>query len=110
MVATLILAIVALGMVEFFAKGRMGFNREEHKRTATLLAQEALERTVALPYDQIDPWGEQRTIGSVSYRITVTTQPDAPDPDIKTVLCAVTWQATPTVRGNALLATYVFDN
>ena len=50
MVATLILSIVTIGMVEFFAHGRMGLEQEERKRAATLLAQEALERTVAQPY------------------------------------------------------------
>jgi Tfp pilus assembly protein PilV len=109
-VATLILSIVAIGMAEFFARGRAGFDREEHKRVGILLAQEALERTVALPYAQIGPWTELRTIATVDYDIAVTTAADDPEADITTVRCAVTWNATPTSTRTASLATLVYDN
>jgi len=110
MVATLILGIVAIGMVEFFASGRIGFDREEHKRVATLLAQEALERTIAQPYNQINPWSEQRTVGVVDYVISVTTQSDVPESNMKTVLSTVNWNATPTVTRSTSMVTLVFEN
>lgn len=109
-IATLILSFVAVGMAEFFARGRTGFDLEEHKRAGILLAQEALERTVTQPYPQIGPWGEQRTIASVVYVIAVTTQTDVPESDIKTVRCDVTWNATSTTTRTATLATFVYDN
>lgn len=109
-VAVLILSIVAIGMAEFFARGRTGFDQEERKRVGILLAQEALERTVARPYADIAPWAEERTIASVDYLITVTTLADAPESDITTVECVVTWNATPTATRAASLATLVFDN
>ncbi|MDO9170891.1 MAG: hypothetical protein Q7W29_03570 [bacterium] len=110
MIATLILSFVAVGTAEFFARGRTGFDMEEHKRVGILLAQEALERTVALPYPQIGPWGEQRTVASVVYVIAVTTQADVPESDITTVRCNVTWNATSTATRTASLATFVYDN
>jgi hypothetical protein len=110
MVATLILSIVAIGTAEFFVRGRVGFDQEERKRVGSLLAQEALERTVVLPYPQINAWLEQRTVGTVDYTISVTAQTNVPEPDIKTVRCTVTWNATPTVERTASLATYVYDN
>ncbi len=79
MVATLILSFVAIGTAEFFVRGRTGFDQEEHKRVGVLLAQEALERTVAQPYPQIVSWVEQRTIASVDYAIAVTAETDVPD-------------------------------
>lgn len=110
MVATLIISFVALGMVEFFADGHIGFNREENKRVAVLLAQEALERTVAQTYDEIGPWEEQRTVSNIGFTITVATQTDAPEQNMKAVICSVTWEAMPTVNRTATLETYVFDN
>ena len=79
MIATLILTIVVLGMVEFFAKGRKGFDMEERKRVATLLAQEAVERTTARPYDQIAPWSENRTVANIVYAVAVTTVANQPE-------------------------------
>jgi len=109
LVATLILSIVALGMAEFFAKGRMGFDQEERKRVATLLAQEAMERTTARPYAEIAPWAEQRTVAHVRYAINVTNQTDVPEASIKTVRSTVTWQATPSAQRSVSLATLVYD-
>ena len=110
MVATLILGFVAIGMAEFFARGRTGFDHEEHKRVGILLAQEALERTVALPYAQVGPWSESHTISSTQYLIAVTTQTDVPQPDLKTVRCVVTWNESPTATRTASLVTFVYDN
>lgn len=109
-VATLILSIIAIGMVEFFARGHAGFDQEERKRVGTLLAQEALERTVALSYDQIDDWTEDRTIGTVDYTITVTAVDDAPESDMKTVACTVTWNSAARATRQAALTTFVYNN
>jgi len=110
MVATVILSFVAIGTAEFFVRGRTGFDQEECKRVGSLLAQEALERTVVLPYPQIGDWLEQRTVGTTDYTITVTSQTNVPEPDIKTVRCTVTWDATPTSERSASLVTMVYDN
>ncbi|MBK6900837.1 MAG: type II secretion system protein [bacterium] len=110
MVATVILSFVAIGTAEFFVRGRTGFDQEERKRVGVQLAQEALERTVALPYPQIDAWIEARTVGTVDYTIAVTSQMNVPEPDIKTVRCTVTWNATPTSERTTSLVTLVYDN
>jgi len=109
MVATLILTIVALGMAEFFARGRFGFDQEEYKRVATLLAQEALERTIARPYPVIASWNEDRTIASKEYSIAVTAQSNIPEANIKTIRCAVTWDATPSVTRTTSMETMVYN-
>jgi Tfp pilus assembly protein PilV len=110
MIATLIMGFVAVGLVEFFAKGRIWFDQEEHKRVATLLAQEATERTVSKPYAQIAAWTETRKVSSVSYAMAVTVQNDTPETSIKTVRSTVTWQATRTAQRSVSLATLVFSN
>jgi Tfp pilus assembly protein PilV len=110
MIATLILTIVVLGMVEFFAKGRKGFDMEERKRVATLLAQEAVERTTARPYDQIAPWSENRTVANIVYAVTVATVENQPESEMKTIRSTVTWQATPTAQRSVSLATLVYDH
>jgi Tfp pilus assembly protein PilV len=107
-VATFILSIVAIGMAEFFAGGRLAFDQEEHKRVATLLAQEALERTTALPYVNIASWSETRTIDHVDYSIAVTAIENLPQPDIITLECDVTWDAVPTGTRTASLVTFVY--
>lgn len=109
-IATLILGFVAVGMVEFFAKGRIWFDQEEHKRVATLLAQDALERTAARSYSQINNWNETRRVSYIPYTITVTTQANSPEADIKTIWSTVTWQATRTAQRNVSLSTYVYSN
>jgi len=108
-IATFILGLVSVGMVEFFARGNVGFQQEEHKRVAVLLAQEALERTVALPYPDIDSWDESRTVGGTAYAVAVTVEQDDPIDDIKTVDCVVSWGHDATVR-QANVVTFVFDN
>lgn len=107
-ISTLILGIVAIGLIEFFARGRVLFDQEEHKRVATLLAQDALERTVAGTYDQVISWSENRKIASISYAIAVTVQSDVPQMNLKTVRSVVTWKAKPTVSRTVSLATMVF--
>jgi Tfp pilus assembly protein PilV len=109
-IATLIVAILAIGLVEFFAKGRVGFDREERKRVATLLAQESMERTIAKGYTTIASWNETRRVSSVSYSVAVTVQSNTPETNIKTVRSTVTWQATPTAQRSVSLATLVFNN
>lgn len=109
-VATFLLGVVSLGLVEFFAKGRLWFDQEEHKRAATLLAQDAMERTVAQPYAQVLPWIEQRTVATHDYDIAVTVQTNVPEPDIKTVTVRVAWDATARARREVNLVTLVYDN
>jgi Tfp pilus assembly protein PilV len=109
-IATLIVAILAIGLVEFFAKGRVGFDREERKRVATLLCQESMERTIAKGYAAIANWTETRRVSSVSYSVVVTVQSNTPEANIKTVRSTVTWQATPTATRAVSLATLVYNN
>jgi len=108
-IATLILSFISISMVEFFYKGRAGFDQEEHKRVAVLLAQEALERTVSLPYASIGPWNQARSVSAVDYAIAVTMQADTPENDMKTVRCTVTWDARPNVPRSVTLSTFVND-
>jgi Tfp pilus assembly protein PilV len=110
LIGTLLLSIVILGMVEFFSKGRKWFDQEERKRVATQLAQEAIERAHALPYADIAPWSEQRTIASVVYAMAVTSQANVPESEIKTVRSTVTWRATPTAQRSVSLVTLVYDH
>jgi Tfp pilus assembly protein PilV len=106
-ISTFILAIVILGLVEFFARGRVWFDHEERKRAATLLAQEAMERAVALPYSEIQPVTDQRTIASVQYAINLSVDIDAPEAGMKTLRSEVVWQATPTAQRAVDLVTFV---
>lgn len=107
-IASFLVAVVTLGMAEFFARGRGAFDQEERKRVATLLAQEALESAVATPYDLIAGSASGRTIANVSYTIAVTVQNNAPEPNMKTVRSAVTWQARPGVTRSVSLLTMVY--
>jgi Tfp pilus assembly protein PilV len=109
-VATLILGMVALGFGQFLARGRFWFDQEERKRVATLLAQEALERTVARPYAQIGPWTERRVIASIPYAINVAIQVNVPETEMQTLRCVVTWPVTPTAQRSVSLATLVYDH
>lgn len=110
LIATLIVGLLAIGIVEFFSKGRIWFDQEERKRAATLLAQESLERTIAKPYALIAGWTENRRIGPVGYTIAVTVQANTPEADLKTVRSSVSWRATPTAQRSVSLATLVYDN
>jgi hypothetical protein len=107
MISVLILSFVSIGMAEFFANGRVGFDREEHKRVATLLAQEALERTVVQSYPEIGPWSEQRTIDSRDYTIAVSTFTNTPEIGLKTVQSDVTWFVTSSDTRAVSLVTFV---
>jgi hypothetical protein len=109
-VATLLLGLVALGLVEFFAKGRFWFDQEESKRVATLLAQEAMERTVAQEYPAIQSWGEERTISRRPYTVRVGVVEDSPEPQIKTVQATVEWAAAAGARRTVSLATMVYEH
>jgi Tfp pilus assembly protein PilV len=110
MIAALIVAFVAIGMVEFFAKGRIWFDQEEHKRVATLLAQEALERTVAQSYGSINDWNEVRSVDNHDYDIQVTVTANSPATDLKTIRSVVTWDATDTAERTVSLTTIVYNN
>ncbi len=107
-IATLILTLVSLALVEFFAKGRIWFDQEERKRVATALAQEALERTTAAPYAEIASWQELRRISSLPYTINVTVRTDVPEVGLKTIQAVVSWPATPTAARNVSLATMAY--
>jgi Tfp pilus assembly protein PilV len=109
-IATLLVSITVLALVAFFAKGRVWFDHEEHKRVATLLAQEAMERSVSMPFAQILPWQEQRTVAMVRYSIAVTMEENTPEPDMKTVRSRVTWSATPSAQRSVSLATLVHNH
>jgi Tfp pilus assembly protein PilV len=108
-VSTLILSIVAISLVEFFAMGRVWFDQEERKRVATLLAQEAEERAVQCDYAVLQDWSEIRTVAATQYSTSVTVTPDAPDPNMKTIRVAVTWHATRTAERSVSLATFVYN-
>jgi Tfp pilus assembly protein PilV len=109
-IATLIVGLLAVGLVEFFAKGRVWFDQEERKRVATLLAQESLERTIAKPYAEIAGWSESRRVETTPYAVTVTVQTGTPQADLKTVRSVVAWQARGGAQRSVSLATLVFDN
>mgnify|MGYP001034759507 FL=1 len=106
----MIIGLLAIGIVEFFAKGRVWFDQEERKRVATLLAQESIERTISKPYATITAWTENRRVGPASYAIAVTVLNDTPETNLKTVRSSVSWRATPTATRTVSLATLVFDN
>jgi Tfp pilus assembly protein PilV len=106
-IATLILSITVILLVAFFARGRVWFDHEEMKRVATLVAQDSMERTIALPYDQVIAWAQQRTISTVRYNIAVTVANNDPEANTKTIRSRVTWQATPAAQRNVTLATIV---
>jgi len=106
-IATLILGLAAVGFVEFFAYGRVLFDNEEHKRVATLLAQDAVERTVHTGYDQIADWNTNRTIASIPYTVSVTVEAETPEANMKTVHSVVTWPISATGRRSISVATIV---
>lgn len=109
-IAALILTIVSLGMVRFFAGGRVLFDQEEQKRVASLLAQEALESTLSRPYASIGAWSGERQIASVDYSIDVTVDRDVPESDIATIRCSVSWNVTEEAVRTTTLGTYVYDH
>jgi hypothetical protein len=107
-VATLVLGLFSIETVEFFARARFWFDQEEHKRVATLLAQEALEKT-GVPYADLIPRIELRSIASIQYSVVVTIQGGAPEFGVNTVRCVVTWWALPGVSRTVSLASLVYD-
>ena len=109
-IASFLVGVVSLGMVEFFARGRGAFDQEERKRVATLLAQDALEKARGTDYALIAPSSQTRTIANVAYTIAVTVQSDSPEVNIKTVRSVVTWRATPTAMRSVSLLTMVYNN
>jgi Tfp pilus assembly protein PilV len=106
--ATLIMGIVVVGMVSYLSGGRSRLMQEEHKRAATQLAQEAMERTVARSYPAIAAWTETRHVTGTTYTITVTVQTDTPDPGVKSIRALVTWPVGSASR-NVTLDTMVYN-
>lgn len=109
MIAAFLVGVISLMMVEFFARGRYSIDQEERKRTATLLAQDALEQATASNYALVANWNEQRTVANVQYTIAVTVEEDEPDPGMKSVQSSVTWQAAGGTARNVTLNTIVYD-
>ncbi|HPF35376.1 MAG TPA: prepilin-type N-terminal cleavage/methylation domain-containing protein [Candidatus Krumholzibacteria bacterium] len=109
-IATFILGLVAVGMVEFFARGNVGFDQEERKRVAVLLAQEALERTVALDYADMDSWSATRTVDGTAFGVVLTVTEDSPELDMKTLDCVVSWGVAGGATRQTQVATLVFEN
>ena len=107
-IATLILGIFSIETVEFFARARFWFDQEERKRVATLLAQEALEKT-GVPFADLMPRCELRSIASIQYIIVVAVQNGTPEPGVNTGRCVVTWCALPGVSRSVSLASLLFD-
>jgi hypothetical protein len=107
-VATLILGIFSIETVEFFARARYWFDQEERKRVATFLAQEALEKS-GVPFANLIPRIEVRSIASVQYSIAVMVQGNTPDIRINTIRCTVTWIARPGVPRSVSLASLAYD-
>ncbi len=110
MIATLILGLVSVGMVEFFAKGRTWFDQEERKRVAALLAQDALERTLAQGFGGASGWEDDRRVASVPYAIEVEVLDDEPEADIKTITATVSWPAGREATRQVRLASMVYRN
>ncbi len=109
-IASFLVGVVSLGMVEFFAKGRGAFDQEERKRVATLLGQDALEKARGTEYALIANSNQTRTIANISYTVQTTVQTDVPEADIKTISTTVTWQARPSVDRSISISTMVFNN
>jgi type II secretory pathway pseudopilin PulG len=107
MVAVIIIGLTAVLLIVFLVRGHYWFAQEKEKREATLLAQESLERTVALPYDAIAAWEEERKVGSVNYEIQVAVVENTPDAGLKSVHATVTWSTGSTGNRNVSLATLV---
>ena len=109
-IASFLVGVVSLGMVEFFARGRGAFDQEERKRVATLLAQDALEKARGTDFALIANSTQSRTIARIDYSIVVTVQADTPEPDIKTIRSVVTWRATPTANRSVSIVTMVYND
>ena len=101
---------MAIGVAEFFAKGRLWFHQEERKRAATLLAQEALEQTIAGGYASIANRSEARTVGRDAFTVTLAVEDNVPATDMKTIRCQVTWQATAVAQRSVSLTTIAYNH
>jgi prepilin-type N-terminal cleavage/methylation domain-containing protein len=107
--ATVILTVVAVGLVTYFAQGRVWFDHEEHKRVATQLAQDSLERTIARGYEDIGAWRETRDVAGVEYTIEVDVTVNSPDQDMKTIESVVWWNQTTQAKRSVSLVTMVWE-
>ncbi|MFN0149507.1 MAG: hypothetical protein ACKVU1_02215 [bacterium] len=109
MIASFLVGVVSLMMVEFFARGRYSIDQEERKRAATLLAQDALEKATATEYAMIGDTNEQRTVANVQYTIDVTVEDDEPGLGMKSLESSVTWQGAEGTARNVTLNTIVYN-
>lgn len=110
MIGALIVAIIAIQMVAFFARGRHWFDQEERKRVATLIAQEALEQISSADYADVASWTKYRTVSGVSYETSVIVVNDDPKPDMKTVRVVVSWPASASDDRTLSISTSIYDN
>jgi type II secretory pathway pseudopilin PulG len=110
MIGALIVAIISIQMIAFFARGRQWFDQEEHKRVATLIAQEALEQAASADYVDVVPWTKHRTVAGIRYETTVTVLNNVPETDMKTVRVVVSWPATATSDRTVSISTSIYDN
>ncbi len=109
MIAVLIVSIVSVAMSVFFARGRVMFDQEEHKRVGTLIAQQALEQAKAMNYADIGAWSDTLVVANITYDLAVSVQTGAPVADMKTVRATTTWQVRPTVDRSVSLVTLLYD-
>ena len=110
MIGSLIVAIIAIQMITFFARGRHWFDQEERKRVATLIAQEALEQAAIADYGDVAPWTKHRTVAGVRYETTVTVQNNVPETNMKTVRVVVSWPVTANDDRTVSISTSIYDN
>ena len=104
------MAIIAIQMVAFFARGRHWFDQEERKRVATLIAQEALEQVSSADYVTVTSWTKFRTVSGVPYETSVIVQDNVPETNMKTVKVVVSWPASPTDDRTLSISTSIYDN
>ena len=108
-IAALIMGIVVVGMVSYLSRGRDRLVQEEHKREATQLAQEAMERTVARSYAAIANWTETRHVSGATYTLAVTVQADTPDAGMKTIQALVSWPVSAGATRSVNVSTMVYN-
>jgi Tfp pilus assembly protein PilV len=104
-VSALVLSVVSLGLVEVLGVGDLWSLQGRNRQTATLLADEALERVSSLPYAQIGDTTYTRRVGALSYCLDVIVREDLPDADVKSIEASVRWQTASSPQGCVTLGT-----
>jgi len=99
MVSVVVLAVVVIGAVAFFAAGRRTVEFAARQRTATQIGQERLERARALGYAGVADDNGSVTVEDVRYTWTLTATPVLADPAdsgsvYKTLEVSVDWPAS----------------